>query len=43
MRRVDEAYRELAAIFAQRVVVLDGKKPPHALALEDPWSTWDLS
>jgi dTMP kinase len=34
MRRVDEAYRELAAIFAQRVVVLDGEKPPHALALE---------
>src|SRR4051794_34130493 len=34
MRTVDEAYRELAAIFAQRIVVLDGKKPPHALALE---------
>jgi dTMP kinase len=34
MRRVDEAYRELAAIFAQRVVALDAKKPPHALALE---------
>jgi dTMP kinase len=34
MRRVDEAYRELAAIFAQRVVGLDGEKPPHALALE---------
>jgi dTMP kinase len=34
MRRVDEAYRELAAIFAQRVVTLDAKKPPHALALE---------
>lgn len=34
MRRVDEAYRELAAVFANRVVVLDGKKPPHALALE---------
>src|SRR3954447_857691 len=31
MRTVDEAYRELAAIFAQRIVVLDGKKPPHAL------------
>ena len=34
MQRVDEAYRELAAIFANRIVVLDGKKPPHALALE---------
>jgi dTMP kinase len=34
MRRVDEAYRELAAIFAQRIVVLDGRKPPHALAIE---------
>jgi dTMP kinase len=34
MRQVDEAYRELAAIFAQRVVLLDGKKPPHTLALE---------
>jgi len=34
MRKVDEAYRELAAIFAQRIVVLDGRKPPHALALE---------
>jgi dTMP kinase len=34
MRKVDEAYRELAAIFAQRVVVLDGRKPPHTLALE---------
>jgi dTMP kinase len=33
-RAVDEAYRELAAIFAQRIVVLDAKKPPHALALE---------
>jgi dTMP kinase len=34
MQRVDDAYRELAAIFANRIVVLDGKKPPHALALE---------
>lgn len=34
MRRVDEAYRELATIFAQRYVVLDGRKPPHTLALE---------
>jgi dTMP kinase len=34
MRRVDEAYRELAAVFAQRIVVLDGRKPPHALAIE---------
>jgi dTMP kinase len=34
MRRVEEAYRELAAIFAQRIVVLDGRKPPHALAIE---------
>jgi dTMP kinase len=34
MQRVDEAYRELAAIFANRIVVLDGKKPPHALAIE---------
>jgi dTMP kinase len=34
MRRVDEAYRELAAIFANRIVVLDAKKPPHALAVE---------
>jgi dTMP kinase len=34
MGRVEEAYRELAAIFAQRIVVLDGRKPPHALAIE---------
>jgi dTMP kinase len=34
MQRVDEAYRELAAIFANRIVLLDGKKPPHALAVE---------
>ena len=34
MTRVEEAYRELAQIFANRVVVLDAKKPPHALALE---------
>jgi dTMP kinase len=34
MQRVDEAYRELAAIFANRIVVLDGRKPPHALAIE---------
>jgi dTMP kinase len=34
MQRVDDAYRELAAIFANRIVVLDGKKPPHTLALE---------
>ena len=34
MRRVEEAYRELAAIFAQRIVVLDGAKPPEELAAE---------
>jgi dTMP kinase len=34
MRRVDEAYRELAAVFANRIVLLDGRKPPHALAIE---------
>lgn len=34
MRRVDEAYRELATRFAQRYVVLDGRKPPDTLALE---------
>jgi dTMP kinase len=34
MRRVEAAYRELAAIFAQRIVVLDGAKPPEELAAE---------
>jgi dTMP kinase len=34
MRRVDEAYRELAAIFAQRIVLLDATKSPEALAAE---------
>jgi dTMP kinase len=34
MRRVDDSYRELAAIFAQRFVVLDARKPPHTLHLE---------
>jgi dTMP kinase len=34
MRVVDAAYRELAAIFAQRIVVLDGSKPPDVLAGE---------
>jgi dTMP kinase len=34
MRRVDEAYRELAAIFAQRIVVLDGRRRPEELATE---------
>lgn len=34
MRRVDEGYRELAATYAERVVVLDGAKPPETLAQE---------
>ncbi len=34
MERVDEAYRELAAVFANRVVVLDGERAPDALAEE---------
>ncbi len=34
MRRVDEAYRDLAATFAQRIVVLDGEQPPQILARE---------
>jgi dTMP kinase len=29
---VDEAYRGLAAIFPQRIVALDGRRPPEALA-----------
>jgi dTMP kinase len=31
---VDEAYRGLAAIFPQRIVALDGRRPPEALAEE---------
>jgi dTMP kinase len=34
MRTVDEAYRELAAVFAQRIVVLDGGKPADQIAQE---------
>lgn len=34
MRRVGEAYRELAASFAQRIVVLDGEQEPQILARE---------
>jgi dTMP kinase len=34
MQRVDEAYRELAAVFPNRIVVLDGTKPPQTLAVE---------
>jgi dTMP kinase len=30
--RVDDAYRELAAIFAQRIVTVDGRQPPAELA-----------
>jgi dTMP kinase len=30
--RVDDAYRELAAIFAQRIVTVDGAQPPAELA-----------
>jgi dTMP kinase len=34
LRVVDEAYRGLAAIFPQRIVALDGRRPPEALAEE---------
>jgi dTMP kinase len=34
MQRVDDAYRELAAIFPNRVVLLDGSKPPESLHAE---------
>lgn len=34
MRRVDEAYRELARIFGQRVVLLDAALPPEEIAKE---------
>jgi dTMP kinase len=30
--RVDSAYRELAVIFAERIVTVDGSQPPQALA-----------
>jgi dTMP kinase len=32
--RVDEAYRELAAAFPNRIVVADGRLPPHELAAD---------
>jgi dTMP kinase len=34
MHRVDEAYRELATAYPQRMVVLDGARPPATLARE---------
>jgi dTMP kinase len=34
MRRVDEAYRGLAAVFPQRIVALDGARPPDDIAEE---------
>jgi dTMP kinase len=34
MRRVDEGYRTLAAIFAQRIVALDGTRAPDEIAEE---------
>jgi dTMP kinase len=34
MRRVDDGYRELAALFPLRIVVLDAQQPPEALAAE---------
>jgi len=34
MRRVDQAYRELAGVFGQRVVVLDAGRPPEEIAKE---------
>jgi dTMP kinase len=34
MRRVDEAYRELATVFAQRIVLLDATRPADELAEE---------
>ncbi|HEY3182051.1 MAG TPA: dTMP kinase [Gaiellaceae bacterium] len=34
LRVVDEAYRGLAAIFPQRIIALDGRRPPEALAEE---------
>jgi dTMP kinase len=34
LRVVDEAYRGLAAIFPQRIIALDGRRPPEALAQE---------
>ena len=34
MRRVDQAYRELAGVFGRRVVVLDAGRPPEEIAKE---------
>jgi dTMP kinase len=34
LRAVDAAYRELGSIFAARIVVLDGSKPPNEIAKE---------
>jgi dTMP kinase len=34
LRQVDKAYRELGSIFAGRIVMLDGSKPPDEIAKE---------
>jgi dTMP kinase len=41
--RVDSAYRELAGIFAQRIVAVDGNRPPEEVAKEIREQLRDLS
>jgi dTMP kinase len=41
--RVESAYRELAAIFAQRIVTVDGSRPPAEVAKEIREQLRDLS
>jgi dTMP kinase len=41
--RVESAYRELAGIFAQRIVTVDGDRPPEQVAMEIREQLRDLS
>jgi dTMP kinase len=41
--RVESAYRELAGIFAQRIVTVDGDRPPEQVAIEIREQLRDLS